>query len=213
MSKILILFFLIFVDSSTEGLVNMITIPAKDIIINETKTIHIDEFKIDKFEVTVEEYTKCVTDQKCTEPTKEGKCNYGKTGKEQHPINCISFEQAKAYCEYLGKKLPTELQWETAAKGTEERLYSWGNDEPTKNHANWNSKETVKIGSYEAGKSFYGVYDLTGNVYEFTTDENNTVVAKGGGWNIKQGNLLKLSEKAIFSIDSKYANLGFRCIK
>ncbi len=64
MSKILILFFLIFADSSTEGLVNMITIPAKDIIINETKTIHIDEFKIDKFEVTVEEYTKCVTNQK-----------------------------------------------------------------------------------------------------------------------------------------------------
>jgi len=99
-------------------------------------------FFIDKTEVTVAAYKACVDAGKCTVPSVHRPdiaedevlkfapmCNYGTPGRNDHPVNCVDLGQAAAYCDFIGKRLPTEAEWEYAARGTDGRKYPWGNDE------------------------------------------------------------------------------------
>jgi formylglycine-generating enzyme required for sulfatase activity len=134
---------------------------------------------IDAVEVTVNAFAACVAAGKCTEPAGgSAACTYGKSGKESHPINCVTWAQANAYCKwaYADGRLPTEAEWERAARSIDGRKYPWGNDEPTCNHANFTSSSgpcflsTKPVGSYPAGKSADGIQDLAGNVREWVND-------------------------------------------
>jgi formylglycine-generating enzyme required for sulfatase activity len=167
----------------------------------------VDSFCIDVIEVTVRAYSACqVCEQapmtvELEEITPNGRafdrpfCNGA--DKEDHPINCISWNQAKRYCEEQGKRLPTEAEWELAARGVDRRLYPWGEAAPSGEQLNacgvecsrmlttrraavgkgeWpamhgdddGSVATAPVGSYPAGKSPAGVLDLAGNVLEWT---------------------------------------------
>ena len=138
--------------------------------------VDVPSFKIDKNEVTTFEYGLCTQTGACTRPITGGQCAYAVSGMEHHPVDCVTWEQAKAYCTWAGKRLPTEAEWEKAARGTDGRKYPWGNTGLDCNHAVQNSTGceyagTAPVGSTPAGASPYGVEDMCGNVMQWVEDD------------------------------------------
>ena len=132
---------------------------------HDTATVH--PFCMDVTEVTVDAYTACVRAGKCTaEATSGDGCNYGVSGKGNHPMNCLDWNQATTYCHAQGKRLPSEEEWEWAARGgAEGRTYPWGNTDPDSQLC-WSGvtkrEGTCPVGSYPAGDAPGGVHDLCG---------------------------------------------------
>jgi formylglycine-generating enzyme required for sulfatase activity/serine/threonine protein kinase len=180
--------------------------------------VTVDSFCIDLTEVTTESFTECVKAGKCREPAPKPDyppispdsakhlaeteaqaelCNYGKADRGKHPINCVDFEQATTFCAWKDARLPTEAEWEYAARGgTNQRKFPWGDDQPTTQHINacglectkWESTHpvaptgarmyeaddgyagTAPVASFPKGQTKHGAYDMVGNVWEWTHD-------------------------------------------
>jgi formylglycine-generating enzyme required for sulfatase activity len=119
-----------------------------------------------------------VDDGGCSEAAiTEPECNTGRPGYESHPINCVNWYQAEAYCAWAEKRLPTEAEWEKAARGTEARLYPWGSETADCTRVirfvnDWGcgTGETWPVGSKPAGASPYGLLNVGGNVREWVSD-------------------------------------------
>jgi formylglycine-generating enzyme required for sulfatase activity len=151
--------------------------------------VHLSAFQIDRTEVTVAAYAACVAANACT-PAAIGRfCNVGFEGRGDHPINCITWKQAAAYCAFVEKRLPTEAEWERAARGTEGRRYVWGNEWPPPRGAGNFSDRTTQQGEPEwlaiadsddhhrhtapvgtTAKNEDGLFDMAGNVQEWVAD-------------------------------------------
>lgn len=149
---------------------------------NNEKPYHqvtVPAFDIDKYEVTVGEYGNCVSASACTASTGTSSyCNQGKSEKSNHPMNCITWYQARAYCEWVGKRLCSESEWEKASRGTDGREYPWGNEAATCEYAvmseggyGCGTDSTWPVGSKLSGVSPYGALDLSGNVWEWVEDD------------------------------------------
>lgn len=153
-------------------------------------------------------------------------------GKQTHPVVQVSQHDAAAYCAWRGGRLPAEAEWEFAARGTDGRRYAWGNDAPTQTggtntrRANYGTdsccapdatdgyRTTAPVGSFPAGASAFGIHDMAGNVWEWTTTTHPTQshwrVIKGGGW----GNnpyCLRAAYKHGNPPDIGLDMVGFRC--
>ncbi|WP_051366070.1 formylglycine-generating enzyme family protein [Hamadaea tsunoensis] len=114
------------------------------------------------------------------------------TGKEDHPVTHVSLADCDAYCAWSGTRLCTEAEWEKAARGTDGRTYPWGEEPPTPEHCNYamNVGDTTPIGAYPAARSPYGLEDITGNVWEWTStnwhrypyseDKSRAIITHGG---------------------------------
>jgi len=140
-------------------------------------------FQLDDIEVTTGAYAECVASGACTTAGTGGDCNAGKPDRVSHPINCVDYAQAESYCRWHGGRLPTEEEWEYAARGSDGREYPWGAAQPTPRLLNacgsecpYSSKmfqgndgwpETAPVGSYPEGKSPFGALDMAGNVWEW----------------------------------------------
>jgi formylglycine-generating enzyme required for sulfatase activity len=124
-------------------------------------------FDIDATEVTFADYEACVTAGACPPRNTDRRCNTGKADKTHHPAECVTWFGARAYCTWANKRLPTESEWEYAARGSDGRLYPWGN-EPPSTQLCWKSKGTCPVASHPTGATALGVFDMAGNVSEWT---------------------------------------------
>lgn len=135
------------------------------------RSVYLDGFYMDIYEVTNTLYAECVANGGC--PRKPG-ClwYYADPTYANHPVVCVDWEQASTYCEWRGARLPSEAEWEKAARGTDGRIYPWGNNTPTCSLANYSGcvSDTRVVGSYSSGVSPYGLFDMAGNVWEWVQD-------------------------------------------
>jgi formylglycine-generating enzyme required for sulfatase activity len=129
----------------------------------------LDSFWIDQTEVTNAMYQACVSDGLCTASTHADDSNFNN---DNQPVVGVDWNDAKAYCEWAGAQLPTEAQWEYAARGPDGNIYPWGNDGPNSDLANYggNVGDTSLVGSYPDGASWVGALDMAGNVWEWVAD-------------------------------------------
>jgi formylglycine-generating enzyme required for sulfatase activity len=135
-------------------------------------------FLLDTTEVTNRDYLQCVRASACRgyDSLEGSPLTHGKTSefhKPDHPVVGVSWSDAKAYCEWRGKRLPTEAEWERAARGDDGRRFVWGNEPPDpKRHGVFAGRLTTEpVGMYPDGKGPYGHLDLAGNVWEWMSDE------------------------------------------
>jgi len=133
-------------------------------------------FYLDITEVTNEAWSRCVEAKVCPPPdaTSAGRNGFGSDqafrGPRQ-PVSAVSWDAARAYCAWLGKRLPTEAEWEKAARGTDARRYPWGDDEPTRDRAVFSGGGvTADVGTHPRGAGPYGHQDMAGNVWEWMED-------------------------------------------
>jgi serine/threonine-protein kinase len=137
--------------------------------------ITLDAFYIDRFEVTNALYRACVKAGACLIPrslrSNSRPSYYGNPEFDDYPVIWVDWAMASTYCEWRDARLPTEAEWEYAARGKDGRTYPWGeNIDRTRANYSGNIGDTVAVGSYENGKSIYGVYDMAGNASEWVSD-------------------------------------------
>lgn len=150
-----------------------------------THRVFVDAFDIDRVEVTVDRFSRCVRAGACearefSTTTETPWCNYGAPGRGDHPMNCVSWQGLAQYCAFAGKRLPTEAEWERAARGGDGRRYPWGASAPTCKLAVIDEggigcgaaqpPYSRPVGSLPAGAGPYGTLDLLGNVREWCAD-------------------------------------------
>ena len=140
-------------------------------------TVYLNDYLIDKYEVTNAYYQTCVDANGCTTPQNRSSSTrnlyYGTDTYADYPVINVTWNQAKAFCAWAGKRLPTEAEWEKAARGSSDtRKYPWGDSAPdcTKTNYDWCVDDTSRVGSYPSGASPYGVMDMAGNVWEWVND-------------------------------------------
>jgi len=168
---------------------NMILIPKGNAIVGDDKwfekgysrkVVKIKDFYIDKYEVSNRNYNTCFKAGVCKRPEFYGK---KEVNSPMQPIVGVSFDDAVTYCKWLNKRLPTEYEWEKAARGPNGNIYPWGNDDINCNKAVYGgawSKECIKggvfkysqdVNSHGDSKSYYGIYNMVGNVWEWVDSE------------------------------------------
>jgi sulfatase modifying factor 1 len=183
---------------------------------------YLPAFYIYKYEVTNKQFAEFVL---ATGYQAEGNWErYYTKEKENHPVVGVSFNDALHYAKWAGVRLPTDLEWEKAARGPDGRIYPWGNSWNPKN-ANWGDRGkddgfngTAPVGSYPKGASFYGVMDMAGNVWEMCriapgpNTLTNFKIIRGSSWQGKKYHL-RSSYRRIISANTFDEVTGFRCAK
>ncbi|MDX9720680.1 MAG: SUMF1/EgtB/PvdO family nonheme iron enzyme [Myxococcota bacterium] len=224
------------------------TLPARSVTLSSP-------FLLYSTEVTVAQYRRCVDDGVCTKPglgvvgsakdnardnNAQPTCNYGASGRDDHPMNCVNWHAAAAYCQWAGGDLPTEAQWELSSRGTDARLFPWANRELSDEDFDCatvssalceeSAKGSSTVGDHPVSRSPYGIHDLAGNVAEWVRDTyeadayqtlgNNDPlsetgssrrVLRGGSYRDFPENLSGLA-RARLDANARPDHVGFRCV-
>ncbi|HID62117.1 MAG TPA: hypothetical protein EYP49_05175 [Anaerolineae bacterium] len=208
--------------------------------------VYLDEFWIDKYEVTNEQFARFLNEEGNQEEDGVSWVNVEdensniihedgqyrpRSGYEDHPVTYVSWYGAQSYCQWAGKRLPTEAEWEKAARGTDGRIWPWGNDwdEDKVNSRDAGPGHTTAMGSYPDGASPYGCMDMAGNAWEWVADryqedyyqaapnrnpqgpsQGVSRVVRGGSWALPQ-RLTRCAGRFEFIPWVRRDDLGFRC--
>jgi formylglycine-generating enzyme required for sulfatase activity len=191
------------------------------------QSVTLDAFYIDKYEVTNAKYSECVSAQQCKPPSqlKVGNLDYyGNKKYDSYPVVWVGDAMAKQYCLWRGARLPSSSEWEKAARGTDQRIYPWGNEENFDLRANGpESKDgfpyLAPVGSFPLGASPYGALDMAGNVAELVNTNDveyysTTYIrpmVKGGGWNGRS--LINYEYSGLWYVEGGDGSTGFRCAR
>jgi serine/threonine protein kinase/formylglycine-generating enzyme required for sulfatase activity len=183
---------------------------------NPRRKTNLKAFYIGRYEVTNAEYLEFVKTASYSRPRH---WNDGKipAGLENHPVTCVSYEDAEAYAKWAGKRLPTAAEWEAAAGGSAgNRTYPWGiNVDPKK--CNVRGSGTKSVGSYPDGRSPCGAFDMAGNVLEWTSTVPKNCpahrVTKGGSFDDRGLSGIRISYVSNTRADGKRSYIGFRCAR
>jgi len=140
-------------------------------------TVYLDAFWVDRTDIINAMYAKCVRAGACQPPTSLSSSThssyYGNSEFDNYPVIYVDWNMAKTYCQWAGRQLPTEAQWEKAARGTDGRAYSWGNNQPLINMALLNysiMNDTTQVDAHPDGASPYSALDMAGNVFQWVND-------------------------------------------
>jgi formylglycine-generating enzyme required for sulfatase activity len=198
-------------------------------------SVTLNAFWIDKTEVTNAMYAVCVQKGTCQVPHETKSSTrasyYGNSAYENYPVIAMDWNLAAVYCRWAGARLPTEAEWEKAARGTDERTYPWGNGDPNKDLLNYNSNvgDTTAVGSYPSGTSPYGALDMAGNVWEWVNDwydenyyanssSSNPQGPSSGQYRVLRGGIWRYGADLVRSANRNWndpaiagPNFGFRC--
>ena len=200
----------------------MVAVPAGEFTYGSGEIRTTEAFYIDIHEVTAGEYKACVDANKCDyNGSTSSSYRTWNNSKDNHPINYVNWNEAVAYCTWKGKRLPTEVEWEKAARGTDGRTYPWGNQTARCDYAvmlegggGCGTDSVWPVGSKENGKSPYGAYDMAGNLWEWTNSlwspTSNYRVLRGGSFLGVEFNL-RSSYRYSFALSGRYTSFGFRC--
>jgi len=221
----------------------MVLIPGGPFLMGpDRRQVHLDAFYIDRTPVTNEQFLRFVETTRYV-PDDDGRSRFlmhlrdAATTRKlmKHPVIFVSWDDARAYAAWAGKRLPTEAEWEKAARGTDGRRYPWGREEPTKIRALFGHRAgtTAPVGSFPRGASPFGVLDMSGNVQEWCEDtdipefylhgpnrnprnpgdrESLTRVVRGGSF-IHSAASLRVTSRTSFEPQYRFASGGFRCAR
>jgi serine/threonine-protein kinase len=222
----------------------MILIPEGPFLMGQhRRRVHVDAFYIDRTPVTNRQFKLFVdvTGYKPDDPDAARLLSHLHRGEiprrlVDHPVVYVSWDDARAYAAWAGKRLPTEAEWEKAARGTDGRRYPWGRAEPSASRANYDNRDggTTPVGSCPEGASPYGVLDMAGNVWEWCEDYDDTgfyadgpprnprntrrpaegarLVMRGGSW-MFGAQSLRTYARTSFEAHYRFAGGGFRCVR
>ncbi|HRI69703.1 MAG TPA: bifunctional serine/threonine-protein kinase/formylglycine-generating enzyme family protein, partial [Polyangium sp.] len=226
----------------TDGYEMVLVPPGPFLMGPDRRQVFIDAYYIDRTPVTNEQF---LTFVKTTgyAPEDEGRSRFLMHLRDaaavrklaKHPVVFVSWNDARAYASWAGKRLLTEAEWEKAARGTDGRRYPWGREEPTKNRALFGNRDgkTVPVGSFPRGASPFGVLDMAGNVLEWCEDtdapdfyahgpdrnprnagdkDSSTRVMRGGSF-MHGAASLRVTSRTIFEPQYRFASGGFRCAR
>ncbi|MEO5656901.1 MAG: formylglycine-generating enzyme family protein [Nitrospiria bacterium] len=195
--------------------------------------VNLPTYYIDRYEVTNADYGRYVEATQAR-PPKSWPNGRVPPGRERYPVTHVNWYEAEQYCRWAGKRLPTEAEWEKAARGTDGREYPWGNEfDPKKaNTGGAGVGDLAPVGSFPQGKSPYGVEDLAGNVWEWTADwyqpypgatyeskdfGRKVKILRGSSWGGTGHYALPLFYRSAYRFyiapEMGFADAGFRCAK
>ncbi len=218
---------------------NTVLIPAGEFVMGSDdgdpdekprRRVYVDAFLIDKYEVTNSQFRGFMEATGWATPAF---LNNSRFNGATQPVVGVSWHDADAYCRWAGKQLPTEAEWEKAARGTDGRRFPWGNASVDKSKAQYSDLPagTASVGSFPDGAPPYGVHDMAGNVWEWVSDwydkfyyqrapiynpkgpdSGQLRVLRGGSWNDGPRNL-RSSNRSSLDPNNRSLNLGFRCAR
>ncbi len=220
-----------------------VLIPAGDFLMGTTQDkaampphgVELRSFWIDRTEVTNAQYAQCVLQSVCQAPVRSNSYSrptyFGNPQYADYPVIYVNWDDADTFCRWAGGRLPTEAEWERAARGTDLRLYPWGDQMPDPSLSNYDFSvgDTSRVGAYPFGASPSDVLDMAGNVAEWVADwfdssyysqsplsdpmgplATGARVVRGGSW-LDDPNMVRSDLRLGYPPDSAYIDLGFRC--